>query len=284
MILLDGKKLAIDQQKKLQKRILALKGKGIIPGLAIVMVGKDPASAVYVRNKQKLCHELGLNFYLAELKATTSAVQIKQEIQALNRDRKVHGIIIQLPLPGKLDPIDLISEINPQKDVDGLHPTNIGRIPFGQEWFVPATPRGIISLLEKYRIPVTGQRIVIVGFGYVAGMPLSLLLARVKATVTIAQDKTKDLAKLLREADIIISAVGKPGLIKGNMVKVGATVIDVGITKQGDNWVGDVDATTVAKKARYLTPVPGGVGPLTVVALIGNLVAAAEYSRSRGQN
>lgn len=278
MILLDGKKLAAEQQDKLQKRIGALRARGIIPGLAIVMVGKDPASAIYVKNKQKLCNELGLNFYLAELKATISMEQIKRKIRELNQNPKIHGIIVQLPLPKKLNPLDLISEISPRKDVDGLHPINIGRLPFGRELFMPATPKGVLALLQKYKIPVTGKHVVIVGFGYIAGMPLALLLARAKATVTIAQDQTKDLATHLKTADVIVSAVGKPGLIKGSMIKSGATIIDIGITKKGDRWLGDAETVSVAKRAKYLTPVPGGVGPLTVSALIDNLVTAAEYS------
>jgi len=244
----------------------------------ILLDGKKLA-AVYIKNKQKLCEDLGINFYLAEFSASATKEQIQKKIYALNRDGKVHGIIVQLPLPAKLDPMELISEIDPRKDVDGLHPLNVGGLPFGRELFVPATPRGIMSLLQKYRIPVTGRSVVVVGFGYTAGMPLSLMLARAKATVTIAQDKTKpqDLTKMLKAADIIISAAGQPGLIKGNMIKAGATVIDVGITKKGKDWVGDVDFASVSKRAKYLTPVPGGVGPLTVSALIANVVDASKY-------
>ena len=170
-----------------------------------------------------------------------------------------------------------MSEIDPRKDVEGLHPTNLGLLPFGQSLFVPATPQGIMALLRKYKIGVVGKRVAIVGFGYTAGLPLSLILMAAKATVTVAQDRTKDLANLLKDADIVISAVGKPGLIKGEMIKTGAVIIDVGITKYRGNWVGDADVFTVAKKAKYLTPVPGGVGPLTVSALIANLISAAEY-------
>lgn len=279
MIILDGKKLATEQQVKLRSRINILKSKGIVPGLAIVVVGNNPASAVYIKNKQKLCEELGLNFYLADFPNSASADQIKQKILSLNKHPKVHGIIVQLPLPAKLDQVDLISTIDPRKDVDGLHPINVGLLALGKELFTPATPKGVMDLLHKYKISVTGKNVVIVGFGYVAGMPLSLILARAKATVTIAQDKTKtpDLVKLLKSADIVISAVGKPGLIKGSMVKSGVVVIDIGITKQGSNWVGDADFATVSKKAKYLTPVPGGVGPLTVSALISNLISSAEY-------
>jgi len=277
MILLDGKQLALAQNKKLQQRVKILRQKGIVPGLAVILVGDNPASAVYVRNKQKLCNELGINFYLTELGQSTTAEQIKKKIYELNKNKKIHGIIIQLPLPIRLDPLELISAVDPQKDVDGLHPMNIGLLPFGKELFVPATPKGVIALLQKYKIPVTGKKAVVVGFGYVAGMPLSLLLARAKATVTIAQDKTKDLARLLQQADIVVSAVGHPGLIKGSMIKAGATVIDIGITKKGNKWVGDVQFASVSKKAKFLTPVPGGVGPLTVSALLDNVVTAAEY-------
>ncbi len=279
MILLDGKKLAQEQKPKLQKRIAALKQRGITPGLAVVLVGQHPASLVYVKNKEKLCAELGLNFFLAEFKQSATKEQIKQKIGVLNKDKKIHGIIIQLPLPPKLNPLELISEVDPRRDVDGLHPMNMGLLPFGQELFVPATPQGVMALLQKYKITLTGKKVVLVGLGYTAGLPLSLILAHHKATLTIAQDKTSDLPKLLKDADIIISAVGHPGLIKGSMVKTGAVVIDVGITKQGASWVGDVEFKSVAKKAKYLTPVPGGVGPLTVSSLLNNLIAAAEYGR-----
>jgi len=277
MILLDGKKLADVQRVKLQKRIAMLEKKGLKPGLAIIMVGEHPASTVYVKNKQRLCQELGLNFYLAEFKAAAALGEIKKKIEALNKNKKVHGIIVQLPLPNKLDPIELISAIDPHKDVDGLHPLNIGLLPFGKELFVPATPKGVLALLQKYKISVAGKQVVIVGFGYVAGLPLALLLTRAKATITIAQDQTRNLAEVIKSADIIISAVGHPGLIKGSMVKSGVVAIDVGITKKGNGWVGDIDFATVSRKAKYLTPVPGGVGPLTVTSLIDNLITAAEY-------
>lgn len=277
MILLDGKKLAGEQKIKLQKRIAVLKKQGMTPGLAIVLVGQHPASLVYVKNKEKLCAELGLNFFLAEFKQSATKEQIKQKIATLNKDKKIHGIIIQLPLPPKLNPLELISEVDPKKDVDGLHPMNMGLLPFGQELFVPATPQGVMALLQKYKIVLTGKKVVLVGLGYTAGLPLSLMLARHKATLTIVQDRTTHLPEILKTADIVISAVGHPGLIKGHMIKTGAVVVDVGITKQGANWVGDVEFKSVAKRARYLTPVPGGVGPLTVSSLINNLVVAAEY-------
>lgn len=277
MILLDGKKLAEEQKVKLQKRIAALKKRKITPGLAVILVGEHPASSVYVKNKEKLCAELGLDFFLVKFKQSATADQIKQKIRELNKDKKVHGIIIQLPLPLKLNPLELIAEVDPKKDVDGLHPMNIGLLPFRQELFVPATPQGVMALLQKYKITLAGKKVVLVGLGYTAGLPLSLMLVHQKATLTIAQDKTSDLPKLLKDADIVISAVGQPGLIKGSMIKTGAVVIDIGITKQGAGWLGDVEFKSVAKRAKYLTPVPGGVGPLTVSSLINNLILAAEY-------
>ncbi|MFH0912042.1 MAG: bifunctional 5,10-methylenetetrahydrofolate dehydrogenase/5,10-methenyltetrahydrofolate cyclohydrolase [Patescibacteria group bacterium] len=278
MIILDGKKLALAQSKKLHSRVAKLKQHGQTPGLAVVMVGQHPASAVYVQNKQKFCQELGINFYLVEFPATATSADICNKIHLLNQDKKIHGIILQLPLPDKLsDPTGLLSEIDPRKDVDGLHPLNLGLLALGQEIFVPATPKGVLALLREYKIPLAGRKVVVVGFGPIAGMPLSLLLARAKSTVTIAQDKTKDLSIWLKSADIVISAAGQPGLIKGNMIKSGAVVVDVGITKRGKQWLGDVDFATVSKRAGYLTPVPGGVGPLTVSALIDNVVTAAEY-------
>lgn len=276
MIWLDGKKLAEKQVNQLRKRTINLLNKKIIPTLVIILVGDNPASKVYVHNKQKLCTEIGVKCQIIQLPSTTTAKIIQDKIVFLNKDKNVHGIILQLPLPAKLDANELIPFINPSKDVDGLHPLNIGLLALGEDIFIPATAKGVLSLLKEYKITLAGKNVVIVGYGIVAGAPLSMLLANAKATITIAQDKTKNLNELLKSADIVISAVGQPGLITGAMIKSGAVVIDIGITKKGKNWVGDVDAKTVAKKASYLTPVPGGVGPLTVSALLGNVILAAE--------
>lgn len=281
MIWLDGKKLAEKQIKQLRRRTINLLNKKITPKLAIILVGDNPASKVYVHNKQKLCAEIGADCQIVRLSASTTSKIIKDKIILLNNDKNIHGIIVQLPLPSKLNANALISYISPSKDVDGLHPLNVGLLALGENVFIPATAKGIISLLKEYKIVLTGKNVVIVGYGAVAGAPLSMLLAQAKATVTIAQDKTKDLGGMINSADIVISAVGKPGLITGSMIKAGAVVVDVGITKKSKNWVGDIDAKSVAKKAGYLTPVPGGVGPLTVNSLLDNVILAAELL-SRG--
>ncbi|HCR41755.1 TPA: bifunctional methylenetetrahydrofolate dehydrogenase/methenyltetrahydrofolate cyclohydrolase [Patescibacteria group bacterium] len=278
MIWLDGKKLAEKQIKQLRRRIDALRHKKIIPTLAIILIGDHPASKIYVHNKQKLCAEIGVKCEVIKLSSTVTAKAVKDKINLLNRNKDLHGIILQLPLPSKLNTQDLVTYIDPSKDVDGLHPLNVGLLALGEEVFIPATPKGVLSLLKEYNIPIVGKNVVVVGYGAVAGAPLSRLLARAKATVTIAQDKTKDLRRVLKSADLVISAVGQPGLITGAMIKSGAVVVDVGITKQGKDWVGDIETKTVAKHAGYLTPVPGGVGPLTVSALIENVVLAAELS------
>lgn len=276
MILLDGKKLADKQIGQLRKRMTDLLNKKITPALAIILVGDNPASKVYVNNKQKLCADIGLDCQIIKMPATSTNKALKDKIILLNRDKKIHGIILQLPLPTKLNANEIIPFISPSKDVDGLHPLNIGLLALGEEVFVPATAKGVMSLLKEYKISLVEKNIVIVGYGMVAGAPLSMILTRAKATVTVAQDRTKDLSKILKVADVIISAVGKPGLITGPMVKSGAVVIDVGITKKGNAWVGDIDTKSVTKKASYLTPVPGGIGPLTVSALIENVILAAE--------
>ncbi|MBU1092120.1 bifunctional 5,10-methylenetetrahydrofolate dehydrogenase/5,10-methenyltetrahydrofolate cyclohydrolase [Patescibacteria group bacterium] len=278
MIWLDGKKLAGKQADQLRQRATNLLHKKITPTLAVILVGDNPASKIYVHNKQKLCAEIGVNCKIIQLPATIAAKAIKDKIILLNNDKNIHGIILQLPLPDKLNANELIAYISPSKDVDGLHPLNIGLLASGEGIFIPATPKGILSLFKEYKISIVGKNVVIVGYGAVAGAPLSMLLAKAKATVVIAQDKTKGLNKLTKSADIVISAVGKPGLITGSMIKVGAVVVDVGITKKGKNWVGDIDTKTVAKKAACLTPVPGGVGPLTVSALLSNVILAAELS------
>lgn len=278
MILLDGKKLANKQIGQLRKRATDLLNKKITPTLAIILVGDNPASKIYVNNKQKLCAEVGVDCEIIKLPTTITSKALEDEILLLNKDKKTHGIIVQLPLPTKFNANEITSFVSPSKDVDGLHPLNVGLLALGQGIFVPATAKGVMSLLKEYKISLVEKNIVIVGYGMVAGAPLSMILTRAKATVTVAQDRTKDLSKILKAADIVISAVGKPGLITGSMVKPGAVVVDIGITKKGNDWVGDVDAKSVAKKASYLTPVPGGVGPLTVSALIENVILAAELS------
>ncbi len=272
MILLDGKKLALSKHKSFKRQVNALKKKGVVPGLAIVMIGEHPASRVYVRNKRLLCEKIGVNFQLKQFESTVALTTVIREIQKLNQDKNIHGIILQLPVPKKLSALHLTLFISPTKDVDGLHPMNLGLLAANKPLFVPATPKGILELLDHYKIKLAGKNIVLVGFGQVVGMPLSLLLSHKQATVTITHDATKNLKSFTSKADILITAAGSPKLIKAGMVKVGAVVVDAGISKVGKKFVGDVDFNSVSRKVKYITPVPGGVGPMTVSALISNVI------------
>lgn len=263
-----------------RRRVASLNARGTTPGLAVVIVAGNSASEIYVRNKKDLCEKLGINFKLYRLSSKASPEKIARTILALNSDSKVHGIILQLPLPAGIDIVPLVSMVSPLKDSDGLHPFNMGLLAMGRPMFVPATAQGVFNLLGHYKIKVMGKQVLMVGFGAVTGMPISLMLANQKATVTIAQDATKNLKELTLKADIIITAVGKPKLIKANMVKKGVVVVDAGSSKLRGKFVGDVDFAGVSKKARYITPVPGGVGPLTVSSLIANVIRAAEIVAS----
>lgn len=273
--LLDGKKLAADRVMSLRRRVNELKRRRVVPGLAIIMVGSNPASQVYVRNKRLACEQVGIKFLLKRFKSVVSQAEITREIKKLNASRSIHGIILQLPVPKKFDPLQLILAIDPTKDVDGLHPVNLGLLALGCPLFLPATPKGILELLERYKVNLRGKQVTIVGFGQVVGMPLSLLLAQKRATVTIANSATHNLKSFTSNSDILIAAAGTPHLIKAAMVKRGAVVIDAGISKVGKRFVGDVDFNAVSRRASYITPVPGGVGPMTVSSLIANVVQSA---------
>lgn len=273
--ILDGKQLANNLNDKLKRKVVKLKRLGVTPGLAVILVGNNPASSVYVRNKQIVSKYLGLNFYLKKFNSTVSNKTLFLEIKKLNKDKKVHGIILQLPLPKKLDTFKLLLAIDPLKDVDGLHPVNLGLLALNKPIFIPATPKGIIDILNHYNIHIKSKHVVLIGFGKVVGMPLSLLLANHQATVSIAQDTTRHLDRLTKQADILITATGKPKLIKGNMLKKGVVIIDAGISKVKSKFVGDVDEKSVSLIAKYITPVPGGVGPMTVSSLMHNVINSA---------
>ncbi|MEA1910015.1 MAG: bifunctional 5,10-methylenetetrahydrofolate dehydrogenase/5,10-methenyltetrahydrofolate cyclohydrolase [Patescibacteria group bacterium] len=274
--LLDGKALATKHKELIIGRVDTLKENGITPNLAIVMVGGDPASKVYVNNKINFCSDVGAKATLHSLDTKVSSQEVIDTIYKLNQEESVHGIILQMPLPKGLNFEEMVSRIDPKKDVDGLHPLNLGLVAINAGAFIPATAKGVLALLDEYKIDVTGKTVVIVGHGIVSGMPLNLLLNHKKATVIICQNETKNLKEYTLQADILISAVGKPGLITSNMVKEGAAVIDIGISKKGSEFVGDVEKE-VETVAKYITPVPGGVGPLTVSSLVDNLVIATEY-------
>ena len=277
--LLDGKVFAAKLKEEAGKKAQELKAKyGITPGLAVIIVGENPASQVYVRNKHKACTELGFYSEGVELPATTTREELLAEIQRLNNDEKIHGILVQLPLPKELQPYEseVLEAINPLKDVDGFHPVNVGRLVTGQKALVPCTPHGCLRMLELAEIPVEGANAVIIGRSNIVGKPMLHLLLGKNATVTICHSRTKNLAEITRQADILVAAVGKAGFVTADMVKPGAAVIDVGINRIAPKkLVGDVDFEAVKEVAGAITPVPGGVGLLTIAMLMQNTVEAA---------
>lgn len=277
--LLEGKVFAAKLKEEAGKKAQELKAKyGITPGLAVIIVGENPASQVYVRNKHKACTELGFYSEGVELPVTTTREELLAEIQRLNNDEKIHGILVQLPLPKELQPYEseVLEAINPLKDVDGFHPVNVGRLVTGQKALVPCTPHGCLRMLELAEIPVEGANAVIVGRSNIVGKPMLHLLLGKNATVTICHSKTKNLAEITRQADILVAAVGKAGFVTADMVKPGAAVIDVGINRIAPKkLVGDVDFEAVKEVAGAITPVPGGVGLLTIAMLMQNTVEAA---------
>ena len=277
--LLEGKVFAAKLKEEAGKKAQELKAKyGTTPGLAVIIVGENPASQVYVRNKHKACTELGFYSEGVELPATTTREELLVEIQRLNNDEKIHGILVQLPLPKELQPYEseVLEAINPLKDVDGFHPVNVGRLVTGQKALVPCTPHGCLRMLELAEIPVEGANAVIIGRSNIVGKPMLHLLLGKNATVTICHSRTKNLAEITRQADILVAAVGKAGFVTADMVKPGAAVIDVGINRiDPKKLVGDVDFEAVKEVAGAITPVPGGVGLLTIAMLMQNTVEAA---------
>ncbi|RME99667.1 MAG: bifunctional 5,10-methylenetetrahydrofolate dehydrogenase/5,10-methenyltetrahydrofolate cyclohydrolase [Bacteroidetes bacterium] len=288
MQLLDGKQLARDIKAEMAGQVQAIAASGgKIPHLAAVLIGDSPASRVYVRNKVRSCEEVGFHSTLIKKPADITQEEVLQIVQELNNDPGIDGFIVQLPLPEHLDEEAITLAINPAKDVDGFHPVNIGRMALGLDCYLPATPRGILEILSRYRIPTAGKEVVVVGRSNIVGTPISILMSRKgkvgDATVTLCHSRTHDLAKHTRRADILIVSVGRPNTITADMVKEGVVVIDVGINRvddpaaaRGYRLVGDVDFAGVAPKASYITPVPGGVGQMTVVALLLNTLQASK--------
>ncbi|MEC4984759.1 MAG: bifunctional methylenetetrahydrofolate dehydrogenase/methenyltetrahydrofolate cyclohydrolase FolD [Oscillatoria sp. PMC 1068.18] len=276
--LLDGKALAEKIQTQLREQIQSLQGKiGRSPGLAVLMVGDNPASAAYVRNKERACAKVGIASFGQHFPAETSLRELEEAIAQLNQDPQVDGILVQLPLPANLDAVTLLNKIDPDKDADGLHPVNLGRLLRSEPGLRSCTPAGVMRLLAAAEIKLAGKQAVVVGRSILVGKPLALMLLEANATVTIAHSRTSDLLSVTRNADILIAAVGKPHFLTAEMVKPGAVVIDVGInrvvTETGKSrLVGDVDFDSVVDVAEYLTPVPGGVGPMTVAMLLQNTV------------
>ncbi|BAY30005.1 methenyltetrahydrofolate cyclohydrolase [Nostoc carneum NIES-2107] len=284
--LLDGKTLAEKIQHKLLERIAELQPKiGRPPGLAVLMVGDNPASAAYVRNKEKACAKVGIASFGKHFPTQTTQAELEDAIAALNQDEQVDGILVQLPLPPHLDSISLLHQIEPDKDVDGLHPVNMGRLVRQEAGLRSCTPAGVMRLLQEYKISLPGKQAVVVGRSILVGKPMALMLVDADATVTVAHSRSQDLKAIAQNADILISAVGIPGLITGEMVKPGAVVVDVGINRVTDasgksRLVGDVHWESTAGVAEFITPVPGGVGPMTVAMLLQNTFAS--YLRRHG--
>ena len=276
-VILDGKATAQKIKTSLIKRVQDLKSKGINPGLGTILVGDDAGSHAYVGGKHKDCAEVGINSIRIDLPKTASQSDVMTSIEKLNNDASCTGFIVQLPLPGGLDSNKALEAINPQKDADGLHPTNLGKLVLGQNGPLPCTPRGIIELLRTYKIEINGAKVVIIGRGVTVGRPLGLLLTRKteNATVTLCHTGTKDLTSHLLTADIVIAAAGVPHLVKPSMIKKGAALIDVGITRTDNGLVGDIDPK-VQEIAGYFSPMPGGTGPMTRAMLLTNVVESAE--------
>lgn len=274
-MIIDGKAIAAQLREKLRSDVTQLKNKGINPGLAVVLVGDDPASAVYVRNKERGCEEVGIHSVVHRLGAQTTQEQLISLIRSLNQDDTLHGILIQLPLPDHLDELAVLREVDPDKDVDGLHVVTAGRLLVGEKGFVPCTPKGIIHLIKSTGINISGKNAVVVGRSNMVGKPISLLLMAYNATVTMCHSRTQNLAGICAGADILVAAIGRPEMIRGEYIKPGAVVIDVGTTKVDGKLKGDVLFEQAEKKAAYITPVPGGVGPMTITMLLENTVEAA---------
>lgn len=277
--IIDGRAMARRIRQEIKAEVYHLQQEHhVIPSLSVILVGDDPASAIYVRNKAKACEEVGIKSDQHLLPKESSADEVLSLIDALNRDDSVHGILVQLPLPPHIDERRILEAVNPRKDVDGFHPSNLGGLLIGNPLFIASTPLGILELLDQARVPVEGSHAVVVGWSVIVGKPIAFLLLQRRATVTICHIWTRDLAHHTRQADILVVAAGKPKLIKGEMVKEGVVVIDVGINRVGEKLVGDVDFEEVSQKASLITPVPGGVGPLTVAMLLRNTVLACKRS------
>lgn len=276
MEIIDGKKLAKEIREKLKMKCDELKKEGINTKLAVIMVGEDKASQVYVRNKSKACNEIGIEFEEFLLSENTKQEELIELIDKLNKDNSIHGILLQSPIPAHLDINEAFRTIAPEKDVDGFNPVNVGKLCLNQDTFVSCTPYGIMKMFETYNIDLTGKHVVILGRSNIVGKPLIQCCLNKNATVTVCHSKTKDLEKHTKNADVVIAAIGKSKFVTADMIKQGAVVIDVGINRGEDGKItGDVDFENVSKKASYITPVPGGVGPMTIAMLMNNVIKAA---------
>jgi len=278
--IINGKLVSDTLRTSIRTSVAEFKEKyNITPGLAVILVGENPASMVYVRNKHKACLDVGINSYEITMPESTSEEELLAKIDELNNDSSVHGILVQLPLPRHINEDSIINAIKPDKDVDAFHPVNVGKIMTGKYDFLPCTPSGIMSLLDFYNIDICGKTCVVVGRSNIVGKPMSLLLLERNGTVTVTHSRTRNLSEVTRSADILVVAIGKPKFITKDMVKEGSIVIDVGINRQENGKLcGDVDFESVFDKVSYITPVPGGVGPMTITTLLKNTLKAAEKS------
>ena len=290
--IIDGKQVAADMRAELKVEVAKLKEEGIVPGLAVVLVGEDPASKSYVTAKERACEEIGIYSNDNRLSADIGQAELMALVDKLNKDPKINGILVQLPLPKHLDESEVLLAIDPAKDVDGFHPVNVGKMVVGEEAFLPCTPHGIIQLLVRSGVKIEGAEVVIVGRSNIVGKPIANMLIQKNdtgnATVTVCHTRTKNLAEHVRRADIMIAAAGRPNTVTADMVKEGAVVIDVGVNrvedatkKRGYRLVGDVDFAAVSEKASLITPVPGGVGPMTITMLLYNTVESARRAAGK---
>ena len=277
MKILDGKAVSLKVKESVKVRAEELKKFGVEPTLAVVLVGEDKASQTYVRAKEKACNEYGIKSVAHRLSENTTQNELLALINVLNLDDSIHGILVQLPLPKHIDTNVVLAAIDPRKDVDGFHAVNVGKLVSGLDGFVPCTPLGVMEILKEYGIEVAGLNAVVIGRSNIVGKPMANLLLNASATVTVTHSKTKNLKEICKNADLIVAAIGKPFFLKADMVKDGAVVVDVGINRLDDGrLVGDVDFDEVAPKCSYITPVPGGVGPMTIAMLLNNTILAAQ--------
>ena len=278
--IIDGKELAKKVRKELKIEVDRLKQKGINPKLAVIMVGNDPGSTVYVRNKSKACEKVGIEFEEFLFEENISEETLLELIDKLNKDDKVHGILLQCPVPKHIDVNKAFRRISPNKDVDGFNPINVGNLTIGEDAFISCTPYGVVKMFEEYNIETEGKRAVILGRSNIVGKPMIQCMLNKNSTVTVCHSRTQNIGEVIKEADIVIAAIGKPNFVKADMVKDGAVVIDVGINRLEDGTItGDVDYEKVAEKASFITPVPGGVGPMTIAMLLNNVVKAAKIEK-----
>lgn len=279
--IIDGKAVAAKIKEQIKNEVTLLKEKGKVPGLAVVIVGNNPASRVYVNNKKKACEDTGMYSVEYALSEETTEEELKELIVKLNSDAKIHGILVQLPLPSHINDKAVIDTISPEKDVDAFHPVNVGKIMIGDYELAPCTPAGVMELIKETGIEIAGKECVIIGRSNIVGKPQAMLMLQNNATVTVCHSRTKDLKEVVKRADIVIAAVGKAKMVTADMIKPGAVVIDVGMNRdENGKLCGDVDFDSVSEVASYITPVPGGVGPMTIAMLMKNTLTAGKYNEN----